>query len=110
MSDTKQDYERIVIDQEICISCNACVAVCPYQAIEMDENGKVYLIWDKCKDDFSCIKVCPVSCIWKASEAPKEAKMKTGWIKFSRKLTPEEIKKFEAWATKYGINIKGIKF
>ncbi len=105
----EQDFERVVIDQEICITCGACVAVCPYQAIEIDNDGKIFLIWDKCKDDFSCIKVCPVNCIWKSSEAPEESRHRTGWIKFSRELTEEEKKEFKAWATKYGISEEDIK-
>jgi ferredoxin len=97
------NYQRVVIDQDTCISCGACVAACPYQAIELDENGKSRLIWEMCKDDFSCIAVCPVKCIYKTSEAPAEFKAKKGWYKFGKALSPEEQKVYEEWKSKYGV-------
>jgi len=97
-------YERVVIDQETCISCGACVAVCPVSALELSEdNFKSTLLWDKCIDDFSCITVCPVNAIYKTSEAPSELKAKSGWYRFSRELTPEELEYFEEWRKKYQI-------
>lgn len=33
---------RIIIDQEKCIGCGSCTAVCP-KVFEMDENNKVRL-------------------------------------------------------------------
>ncbi len=96
-------YERIVIDQDICISCGACVAVCPTQALEMDENAKARLIWDLCIDDRSCISVCPVNCIWQTSQAPDDSKAKSGWYRFSRELDDTEKKIFEEWKQNYGI-------
>lgn len=101
-------YERIVVDMDICIGCGACVSVCPYNALELDENGKARLIWEACPDSFECIKVCPVNCIWKASEAPEEAKSKQ-WYRFNRQLTPEEQQIFEQWRAKYGIKSDPIK-
>ena len=102
MAESKE-YQKIVIDQDICIGCGACVSVCPYNALEMDENGKARLIWDLCKDDFSCIKVCPVNCIWESSKAPAESKQKANWYRFSKELSPEERQAFESWRQKYGI-------
>jgi ferredoxin len=96
-------YQKVVIDQSICISCGACVAACPHEALEMDDDGKIYLIWDKCKDAFDCIEVCPVSAIFKTSEAPEKIKNKKGWIKFSKKLSEKDKKEFEQWKKKFGI-------
>lgn len=97
-------YQRIVIDQDICISCGACVSVCPADALELQEdNVKARLLWDKCIDDFSCVEACPVFCIWKSSEAPDDAKAKDGWYRFTRELSDEEKKIFEEWKEKYGI-------
>jgi len=96
-------YERVVIDQDICISCGACVAACPYQALELDENGKARMIWEMCKDDFSCVAVCPVKCIYKSSEAPAEAKAKKGWYRLGKALSPEEQKALQEWKAKYGV-------
>jgi ferredoxin len=98
-----EKFERVIDDQDICIGCGSCVATCPYSAWELDDNGKARLLWDRCESDFSCIDVCPVSCIWKSSEAPKETKAKKGWYRFSRELTKEEKKIFVDLNKKYGI-------
>jgi ferredoxin len=57
-----------------------------------------------CKDDFSCVAVCPVKCIYKISEAPAEFKAKAGWYKFGKALSPEEQKVYEDWRSKYGVS------
>ncbi|MGA2573921.1 MAG: 4Fe-4S dicluster domain-containing protein [Candidatus Methanomethylicaceae archaeon] len=98
-----EKFQRVIVDQDICIECGACVAACPFQAWELDESSKARLIWDKCQDDFSCIGSCPVSCIWKSSEAPEEAKAKKNWFRFSRKLNDEEKIIFENLSKKYSI-------
>jgi len=95
-------YQRIVIDQDICIGCAACVAVCPHQALEMSKDNKAFMIWEKCKDAFDCIPVCPVNCIWKSSEAPDTAREKP-WYMFDRELNEEEKQEFEEWKNKFKI-------
>ncbi len=95
--------ERIVIDIDTCISCGACVAVCPHNALELDENGKARLIWDKCESDFECVKVCPVNCIWPSSQAPAEARTKSKWYRFSGALSGDLEKEYREWLTKYSI-------
>ncbi len=98
-----EKYQRVIVDQDICIECGACVAACPFQAWEMDEKNKARLIWDRCEDDFSCIGVCPVSCIWKSSEAPGEVRVKKGWLRMSRDLDDEEKAIFAELNGRYGI-------
>ena len=100
-----EKFQRVISDQDICIGCGACVAICPYSAWELDENGKLRLIWDKCNDAFDCILVCPVSCIYKSSEATTEAKAKQGLYRFSRELREDEKKIFENLNRKYGIKV-----
>lgn len=99
-----EKFSRVIDDQDICIGRGACVAVCPFQAWELDEKGKARLIWDKCQDDFSCIPVCPVNCIWKSAEAPAETKAKDGWYRFSRELADDEKKIFQDKNRAFGIN------
>jgi len=99
-------FKRVVVDQFLCIECDTCVVVCPFEAWELDENNKARLIWDKCQDDFSCITNCPVNCIWKPEDAPPETKAKSGWLRFSRILESHELEIFEAWSKKYDLTIK----
>ncbi|MEN2999944.1 MAG: 4Fe-4S dicluster domain-containing protein [Acidilobaceae archaeon] len=96
-------YTRVVIDQETCISCGACIEVCPYDALEFDENMKARLIWDKCKDDFSCVEACPVNCIYKTSEAPQDYKNRSGWYKLGRALSEEEQAALADWRKKFNV-------
>ncbi len=102
------NYQRVVIDQDTCISCGACVAACPYQALELDENGKSRLIWEMCKDDFSCVAVCPVKAIHKTSEAPSDFKSKKGWYRFGKSLTDAEKAAFEEWRSKFGVSAEPV--
>jgi ferredoxin len=51
-----------------CIACDACVPVCPVEAIEVDEP--IYVIdQDGCidcigfGDKAKCVEVCPMDCI-----------------------------------------------
>lgn len=96
-----EKFQRVVVDQDICIECGTCVAVCPFQAFEFDEKNKSRLIWDLCQDDFSCAASCPVSCIYKAQDAPAEAKAKKGWMRLSRELDLKEKEILEGWRKKY---------
>lgn len=98
------NYQRVVIDQEMCISCGACVAVCPVSALELDEDTyKSTLLWERCIDDFSCVGVCPVNAIFKTTEAPASLKARSGWYRFSRELNEEEKALFEEWRKRYGV-------
>jgi len=55
----------IEVTQE-CIGCSACVPVCPFGAIEMQE-GKAY-ITEACTMCGACIDVCPVGAIIREEE------------------------------------------
>jgi len=50
-----------VVDQSICIGCEACVDSCPTEAIVM-ENGKAK-VTDACVDCGACVDECPVQAI-----------------------------------------------
>ncbi len=48
------------IDADLCISCGACAADCPAEAIS--EGDSAYVIdADKCIDCGMCASTCPVS-------------------------------------------------
>lgn len=54
-----------VIDQDLCVGCETCVALCP-EVFEMRDDGKAYVIAeDKCNtcDCQEAIDSCPAECI-----------------------------------------------
>ncbi|MDH4123839.1 MAG: 4Fe-4S binding protein [Thermoplasmata archaeon] len=61
MSRLKNRFEKIAVDQEICMHCGACVGTCPENAmflhdltVSADEN---------CNGCGYCVRVCPIGAI-----------------------------------------------
>ena len=50
------------VNEECCTGCNACVEVCPVEAIEM-VDGKAHVDGDKCIECGVCVGTCPDECI-----------------------------------------------
>ena len=60
--------EKVVIDQDECIGCEACVEICPSVFVFNDDEGKAYVkedadAGDECVNE--AIASCPVECIAK---------------------------------------------
>lgn len=55
----------VVIDEELCIGCGACVSLCPKNILVIDEkNGKCKVTEEvKCDRLRGCMKICPVDAI-----------------------------------------------
>ncbi|MGM0471129.1 MAG: indolepyruvate ferredoxin oxidoreductase subunit alpha [Bacillota bacterium] len=51
------------INEEECIACGACEAVCPVSCISEQDSGKRVIDESECIDCGSCAETCPVSCI-----------------------------------------------
>jgi heterodisulfide reductase subunit A len=51
------------IDPEICISCELCIELCPYHAIEKNEEGEPEVIKVLCKGCGTCGASCPKKAI-----------------------------------------------
>jgi heterodisulfide reductase subunit A-like polyferredoxin/coenzyme F420-reducing hydrogenase delta subunit len=51
------------IDEDICIGCELCMELCPYQAIEKNERGKPEVITVLCKGCGTCGASCPKKAI-----------------------------------------------
>lgn len=52
------------IDSDVCSGCKMCIAVCPYGAIDFNEEDEVAEVTDVlCKGCGSCASVCPVGAI-----------------------------------------------
>lgn len=60
--------KKVVIDQDVCIGCEACVETCPSVFAFDDEEAKAFVIEgsdpdEACVDE--AIASCPVECISK---------------------------------------------
>jgi heterodisulfide reductase subunit A len=51
------------IDDEICIGCELCMEICPYHAIEKNDEGKPEVITVLCKGCGTCGASCPAKAI-----------------------------------------------
>ena len=47
------------IDEKLCIGCGLCISICPYSAIEKDENGLAKVNEVLCKGCGTCAASCP---------------------------------------------------
>lgn len=52
-----------VVDKKVCVSCGACVKVCPKNAIEIFRGCYAAINIDKCVGCGICAKTCPAGCI-----------------------------------------------
>ena len=59
----------VLIDQELCIGCQACVEACPFGAMQFEEEKGLAMKCDLCIDRLTqdeqpaCSLVCPTGCI-----------------------------------------------
>jgi len=55
----------VVIDEQLCIGCGACVKLCPKKILVMDDKGGKCKVKDedKCDRLRGCVRVCPVQAI-----------------------------------------------
>jgi heterodisulfide reductase subunit A len=49
----------IAVDEDICVRCGVCVPMCPFQALKMDDDGKLEIITALCKGCGTCAVACP---------------------------------------------------
>lgn len=57
----------VIVAKDKCISCGACVNVCPFGAIIMDSDDKAF-ITEACTACGACIDTCPVGAISREQE------------------------------------------
>jgi len=55
----------VIIDEELCIGCGACVELCPKKILYIDESSDKCKVRDESKCDRlrGCVKICPVEAI-----------------------------------------------
>jgi 2-oxoacid:acceptor oxidoreductase delta subunit (pyruvate/2-ketoisovalerate family) len=55
--------DKAVVDENLCIGCNVCAVVCPFDAIKKNENGIAQVNEDLCKGCGICVARCPEQAI-----------------------------------------------
>lgn len=53
----------MVVNNETCISCGACVGACRVNAISFGADGKAVIDQETCVKCGTCVGICPVSAI-----------------------------------------------
>jgi NAD-dependent dihydropyrimidine dehydrogenase PreA subunit len=51
------------LDQDKCIGCSMCTAVCPHAVFEMETKKASITLKDSCMECGACAKNCPVNAI-----------------------------------------------
>lgn len=54
-----EQTDAVLIDQDICNGCRACIVACPWGAIGMDSQKKEIIKCDLCGGDPKCVLWCP---------------------------------------------------
>lgn len=57
--DVSRLKKSVVNEQDRCISCGACISVCPAGAISFNKNREIEIEKDKCHRCGVCVDACP---------------------------------------------------
>ena len=50
---------RIIVDDDECIDCGACVSLCPTDALHLNAEERLELSYEKCIGCLLCLDACP---------------------------------------------------
>jgi len=59
----EEELNRVKVDEDICIGCRMCVAVCPFGAMAFDTQAQKVIKCDFCDGDPLCAKFCDVEAV-----------------------------------------------
>jgi len=64
----------IEVDNEKCVSCGACVALCPVEAITVDEDASIVFSKERCVGSTCsvCVDACPARAIKSVKQSNSE--------------------------------------
>jgi 2-oxoacid:acceptor oxidoreductase delta subunit (pyruvate/2-ketoisovalerate family) len=57
------DADKAVVDSDLCIGCNVCAVVCPFDAVKKDDDNIAQVDRDLCKGCGICAARCPTRAI-----------------------------------------------
>lgn len=86
----RSDKGVVLVSDELCTSCGACVSACPYGMIELDSRG-IACKCDQCDGDPACVKECHADALLFAEPDVDQMRHKAAQMKQrSASGTPEE--------------------
>ena len=50
---------RVIIDDDKCIDCGACISLCPTDALSLDNEKRLKFYYEKCIGCMLCLDCCP---------------------------------------------------
>lgn len=50
---------RVILDDDKCIDCGACISLCPTDALHLDINDRLEFSYEKCIGCLLCLDSCP---------------------------------------------------
>lgn len=53
----------IILDDQKCINCSACISICPLKVFSLKEDGSLLIDYEKCVQCGLCIPACPVQAL-----------------------------------------------
>ena len=55
---------EFTVDRNSCNGCGRCIQTCPFNAIELNDDGKAVIDQTLCQQDGACVKICPQNAIY----------------------------------------------
>jgi len=53
-----EELNRVLVNRGLCVSCQKCVSVCPFGAVEFDKIKRIIFKCDLCGGDPECVYFC----------------------------------------------------
>jgi NAD-dependent dihydropyrimidine dehydrogenase PreA subunit len=50
---------RVIIDDDMCIDCGACISICPTEALYFNKYDRLEFSYEKCIGCLLCLDSCP---------------------------------------------------
>lgn len=58
-----EKYSRVMVNQNTCIGCRSCVAICPFGAMNFNVIDRKVFKCDLCDGDPQCVRFCEIKAV-----------------------------------------------